>query len=58
MASLSSRYGVNQGKDEEGPWRASVLNTATKERTYFSTAEALVAFLSHWLLDEEALLWR
>ena len=62
---ITKKYGVfvvkiwrEPREGEEGPWRASVLNTATKERTYFSTAEALVAFLSPWPLGEEALLWR
>ena len=41
----------------EGPWRASVLNTATKERTYFTSSEDLMAFLNPWPLCEEALLW-
>ena len=40
------------------PWRASVLNTATKGRAYFTSSEDLVAFLSPWPLGEEALLWR
>jgi hypothetical protein len=37
------------------PWRASVLNTVTKERHYFASAEALVAFLSTLGLEQKTL---
>ena len=57
---LSKTYGVfvvriwhEPTEAEEGPWRASVLNTVTKERTYFTSSKALTAFLSPLPLDEE-----
>lgn len=31
--------------EAQGPWRASVLDTATKERHYFTDPAALAAFL-------------
>ena len=57
---LSKQYGVfivrvwrEPTETEEGPWRASVLNTVTKERTYFTSSEELVAFLNPLELDDE-----
>ena len=37
------------------PWRASVLNTVTKERHYFADPEDLAAFLSSIGLEERTL---
>lgn len=35
-------------EDAEGAWRASVMNTLTQKKVYFSSPEAL----SHYLADE------
>lgn len=58
---LSQRYGVYVVKiwrevAESGDvWRASVLNTLTKERSHFATQESLIRFLCPTPEEEEAL---
>lgn len=39
----------------ERPWRASALNTVTKERHYFASAEELVALLGPLGLEQKTL---
>lgn len=39
----------------QSPWRASALNTVTKERHYFASPEELVAFLSPLGLEQRTL---
>lgn len=41
--------------DGVAPWRASVLNTVTKERRYFADPEELAAFLSSLGLKQKTL---
>ena len=59
---LSRQYGVfivriwhEPAGEDESVWRASALNTVTKERNYFATAEELAAFLNPLELGEEML---
>lgn len=59
---LSKQYGVfvvriwhEPTGEDASVWRASVLNTVTKERTYFSAEHQLVAFLGLSPSDEEGL---
>ena len=60
---LSKQYGVfvvriwrEPTGEDKSVWRASALNTVTKERIYFTRAEELAAFLSPLPLEIEALL--
>lgn len=56
---LRGRYGVyivkiwRETTESENVWRASVLDTVTKERTYFATEAGLIAFLCPPGADEE-----
>lgn len=59
---LSKQYGVfvvriwhEPAGEDRSVWRASALNTVTKERTYFAAEHELVAFLGLSLPDEEGL---
>jgi hypothetical protein len=59
---LSKQYGVfvvriwhEPAGEDESVWRASALNTVTKERTYFAAEQELVAFLGLSQPDEEGL---
>lgn len=60
---ISKTYGVfviriwheptNTGEDV---WRASAMNTVTKERSYFATEQELIAFLGLSRLDDKGVL--
>jgi len=59
---LSRQYGVfvvriwhEPAGEDRGVWRASALNTVTKERTYFAAEQELIAFLGLSQSDEEGL---
>lgn len=58
---LRGRYGVyvvkiwQETTESESVWRASVMNTVTKERSYFATEAGLIAFLCPSESDEAQL---
>ena len=58
---LSQRYGVyivkiwRETAESGDVWRASVLNTLTKERNHFATRESLIRFLCPLPEGEETL---
>jgi hypothetical protein len=58
---LSKTYGVfvvriwhEPAGEDRSVWRASALNTVTKERTYFAAEQELIAFLGLSQPDEES----